>query len=220
MMHMSHKLAAAGGGGPVSGDSNLAIGTQVTWTPGTFFDSWTSQSGVTTTDIASRDTNNLQWQLFYAHVGVKITTGTQRALVNPRQNGTNIVSGRGAVASANNTIGGFTGEAQFATHAVTSYTAGTPFYLTQNTQFDVPANRYFLLGIVGGPFYKVHKTLAANRTAVYSGNAIVTAIPRFWWPGWPSGPTTGIPTQVGGAQPGFTEYTGYIPVTSFKFELA
>ncbi len=204
--------------GPVSGDPSLSLGTEVSWTSGTYFDSWTQQSGVTTTDIASYNTNNLVWQLFYAHKSVRISTGTNRVGIVPYQGGTNTITLRAAVSSTNNTTGSFTGEAQYGTTSG-SYTAGALREFGTTTTLTIPANRYFILGITSGPFYRTFKTLAANRTAVANGEAVVTVINKFWWPGWPSGPTTGIPTQLGGATSGYTERSGFVPVTSFKFEI-
>jgi hypothetical protein len=203
---------------PVSGDPSLSLGTQVSWTSGTYFDSWTSQSGVTTEDAPGTPyTNNLCWQMFYSHVALKISATTQRAGVATAINGTNTIRIRAAIASANNTQTGFTSEAQYASQSF-SYTAGGFNQLTFTSQLNIPANRYFLLGVVSGPFYRTFKTLAANRTAVVGGTtAAVTAINKTWWGAWPSGPTTGIPTQLGGSST-FTEWSNIIPVTSYKFE--
>jgi hypothetical protein len=204
--------------GPTSGDPSLTLGTEVAWTSGTYFDSWTSRSGVTTTDIASYDTNNLVWQLFYAHKAIRISVGSNRVGINPRLNGTNTITLRAAVSSANNTIGSFTGENSYGSTGG-SYQSGVLREFATTTLLSIPANRYFLLGIVNGPFYRTFKTLATNRTAVVSNEAVVTVVNKFWWPGWPSGPTTGIPTQLGGSTAGYTERSGFVPVTSFKFEI-
>lgn len=204
--------------GIASGDPSLSLGTQVAWTSGTYFDSWTSQSGVTTEDAPGTPwTNNLCWQMFYSHVALKVSATTQRAGVATAINGSNTIRIRAAIASANNTQSGFASEAQYASQSF-SYTAGGFNQLTFTSQLNIPANRYFLLGVVAGPFYRTFKTLAANRTAVIGGTtAAVTAINKTWWGGWPSGPTTGIPTQLGGFA-SFTEWSNIVPVTSFKFE--
>lgn len=204
--------------GPVSGDPALALGTEVAWTSGTYFDSWTQQAGVTTTDIANYNTNNLVWQLFYAHKSVRISSGTNKVGVNPYLNGSNTITLRAAVSSANNTVGSFTGEAQYGSTSG-SYTGGVLREFNTTTTLTIPANRYFVLGIVSGPFYRTFKTLAANRTAVTNNEAVVTVLNKFWWPGWPSGATTGIPTQLGGSAGGYTERSGFATMTSFKFEI-
>jgi hypothetical protein len=212
----STKIATVSGA--TSGDPALALGTEVAWTSGTYFDSWTSQSGVTTEDAPGTPyTNYLCWQMFYAHVAVKISATTQRAGVATMINGTNVIAIRTAVASVNNTQSGFTGETQRASQAF-SYTAGGFNQLTFSSQLSVAANRYFLIGVTSGPYYRTFKTLNANRTAVVGGTtAVVTAINKTWWGAHGSGPTTGIPTQLGGSST-FTEWSNIIPVTSFKFE--
>ena len=212
----STKRAVASG--PTSGDSALSLGTEVAWTSGTYFDSWTSQSGVTTEDAPGTPyTNNLCWQMFYAHVAIKISATTQRAGVATMINGNNTISIRTAVAGSNNTQSGFSGETQRASQSF-SYSAGGFNQLTFTSQLSVPANRYFLIGVTSGPYYRTFKTLNANRTAVVGGTtAVVTAINKTWWGAWPSGPTTGIPTQLGGVST-FTQWDNIIPVTSYKFE--
>jgi hypothetical protein len=204
--------------GPVSGDPALSLGTEVAWTSGTYFDTWTSQSGVTTEDAPGNPfTNNLCWQMFYAHVPLKISATTQRAGVATMINGSNTIRIRAAITSVNNTQSGFGSEAQYANQSF-SYTAGGFNQLAFTSQLNIPGNRYFLLGVVAGPFYRTFKTLTANRTAVVGGTtAVVTSINKVWWGAWPSGPTTGVPTQLGGSST-FTEWTNIAPVTSFKFE--
>ena len=134
--------------------------------------------------------------------------------------GSNTIRVRAAISSVNNTIGSFTGENFYSGSVSYNYTAGGFNQLTFTSQLNIPANRYFLIGVVSGPYYRNFKSLADNRTAVIGGTtAAVTAINKVWWGSWPSGPTTGIPTQLGGAAT-FTEFTGYIPITSTKFELA
>ena len=203
---------------PTSGDPALSLGTTVAWSSGTYFDSWTQRDGVTTTDIANYNTNNLVWQLFYAHKAIRISIGTQRFGINAYQSGSNTISPRAAVSSTTNTIGSFTGEAQYGS-LTGSYTGGVLRELAFTSNLNIPANRYFLLGVTSGPFYRTFKTLAENRTAVTNNEAVVTVVNKFWWPGWPSGATSGIPTQLGGSAGGYTERTGFVPVTSFKFEI-
>ena len=207
------------GGGGGGGNSPVDVGTQVAWSSNTYFDSWTSQSGVTTTDAGSLDTNNLVWQMFYAHVALTLrsSSGTRYG-INPRLNGTNTISCRAAISSVANTIGSFAADTQYGTGSG-AYTSGVLREFAFTSTLNIPADRYFLLGIVSGPFYRCFKTLAANRTATIGGSNIVTVFNKFWHGAWPSGPTTGIPTQLGGAAT-FTEISGYMPVTSFKFETA
>ena len=97
-----------------------------------------------------------------------------------------------------------------------AYTAGGTLTGTVSSARSIPANRYFLLGITSGPYYRAFKTLSANRTATSAGSPVFTIVNKFWHGAWPGGPTFGIPSQLGGAQY-FAEYDGYVPVTSFIF---
>jgi hypothetical protein len=132
-------------------------------------------------------------------------------------NGSNTSNLRYSLSSVDDTVGSFEADAQIGTNNLGSYTAGGFFEGRVTSSRSIPANRYFLLGITGGPFYRSFRTLAANRTATIGGNPVFTVINRFWWPGWPTGATTGIPTQLGGSQSGYTERSGFMPVTSFIF---
>ena len=78
--------------------------------------------------------------------------------------------------------------------------------------------RYFLIGVVGGPFYRTEKLLAANRTAWISGTPYVTVFNTYYRGAWPTGPTSGIPTDLGGAAT-FTKFTDRVGVTSIKFKI-
>jgi hypothetical protein len=193
------------------------LGTTVPWTSGTYFNSWTSQSGVTTSDIASYNTNNLVWQLLYAWQAITIPVLNPAWGIATTANGSNTSNLRYSLSSVDDTVGSFEADAQIGTNIVGSYTAGGFFVGQTTASRSIPANRYFLLGITGGPFYRSFRTLAANRTATISGNPVFTVINRFWWPGWPTGPTTGVPTQLGGSTSGYTERSGFMPVTSFIF---
>ena len=192
-------------------------GTTVPWTSGTYFNSWTSQSGVTTSDIASYNTNNLVWQLLYAWQAITIPVLNPAWGIATTANGSNASNLRYSLSSVDDTIGSFGADAQIGANVLGSYTAGGFFEGRVTSSRSISANRYFLLGITGGPFYRSFKTLAANRTATIGGNPVFTVINRFWWPGWPTGPTTGVPTQLGGSTSGYTEQSGYMPVTSFIF---
>ena len=192
------------------------LGTTVPWTSGTYFNSWTSQSGVTTSDLAY-NTNNMVWQLFYAWQAITIPVLNPAWGIATTTNGSNTSNLRYSLSSVDTTIGSFGADAQIGTDNSGSYTAGGFFEGRVTSSRSIPANRYFLLGITGGPFYRSFRTLAANRTATISGNPVFTVINRFWWGGWPTGPTTGVPTQLGGSTSGYTEQSGYMPVTSFIF---
>lgn len=193
-----------------------SVGTAVAWTQGTYFDSYTSQSGVTTSDLSP--TNNMCWQLFYAWKDVTIGTGAVGLGVNTYANGTNSIQYWRSTSSATSASGSFPSATQIGSSAGNfSYSAGGFNEVTPSASSTITAGKYFLIGTVNGPYYRTFKTLAANRTAQVSGVSYVTALNRIWYGPWPSGPTSGIPNQIGGPTSGYTEYNGYVPVMSVKF---
>lgn len=203
--------------------SPVDLGTTFSWSSNSYFDSWSSQTAtdsdltiIGAPGITGYNTNNLCWQVFYAHQSVELTAATNKWGFVPYQGGTNSIGLRSAVSSVDDTLGSFAADTAIANTLSTSYTADVLNERTINTKLTVPAKRYFLLGMVGGPFYRIFKSLANNRTATVSGSSVVTVLNRFYWGGWPTGPTTGIPTQLGGSST-FTLVTGYVPVLSFKF---
>lgn len=210
---------------PGSAASVVDLGTQFAWTSGDFFDSWSSQTATDSdlaitggpgTTSAGYNTNNLCWQVFYAHVSVELTVASNKWGFVPYQGGTNGISLRQSVSSVDDTLGSFAADGVISTSTTITYTADTLNQRPINTKLTVPAKRYFLLGLVNGPFYRMFKSLASNRTATISGSPVVTVLNRFYWGAWTSGPTSGIPTQLGGSAT-FTLVTGYVPVLSFKF---
>ena len=196
--------------------SVVSIGTAVSWTSDTYFDSWTSQSGQTTSALLP--TNNLCWQIYYAHKAVSISAGPTKIGLNTYVNGVNSWQYYASVGSVSDSSGSFPTESQFAaTSGNIGYTAGGFSQLTAASTVTIPANRFFLIGLTSGPYYRTFKTLAANRTAQISGVSYVTAINRVFYGPHSTGPTSGIPTQLGGARSGYTEYNGYVPLISVKF---
>lgn len=212
--------SAAGYSGPLSTvprtifSNQPAIGTAVAWSLGTYFDSYTSQSGVTTNDLAN--TNNMCWQLFYAWKDLTISAAANTTAINTAANGSNTVTFRRSVGNVSDAALYFPAETTIS-NSLTNYVAGGFNQYTTTVATSIPAGRYFLIGVTSGPFYRSFKTLAANRTAQVSGESYFTAINKVWHGGWPSGPTTGIPTQLGGTTTGYTQYDGYVPVLSVKF---
>lgn len=219
-------ISIDGGGAVVSGDPNLSLGTEFSWTSGTYFDTWTSQTSATSdlgftggpnTVNTGYGSNNLAWCLFYAHKSVRLAAdAVNRWGYVPNNTGSNSVSLRYSASGTNNTQSNFDADTLNATAASNSYTGGALFQRTITSVITVPANRYFLLGINGGPFRKQYRSLASNRTAVENNEAVVTVLNKFYWGGWVTGPTSGIPTQLGGSAT-FTEVSGYVPLMSFKF---
>lgn len=204
-------------------------GTEVAWTTNTYWNTWTSQTSSTTdlsvtsggpnTTNTGYSSNNLAWCLFYAHKSIRLAAdATNRWGYVPFNTGSNSVSLRYAVSSATDTLGSFGSDTEIAIASSNSYAAATLFQRTVNTTVTIPAGRYFLLGISGGPFRKVFRSLANNRTATVAGEPVVTTINKFYWGGWTTGPTTGVPTQLGGAAT-FLEVSDYVPLLSFKFEI-
>lgn len=201
--------AAASGG-------SIDTGTAVAWTSATYFDSFTSQNGITTSNLSP--TNNMCWQIYYAHRAMTIAAAANSIGLNTYLNGTNSWTWYASVSTVNDNSGSFPSESSIAsTVGSVGYTAGGFSQQTVSSLVTIPANRYFLIGINGGPYYKTFRTLAANRTAQISGVSYVTAFNRVFYGPHGSGPTSGIPSQLGGARTGYTEYNGYVPVWSVKF---
>lgn len=213
------------GAATVQNNSPVDLGTTFDWSSNTYFNSWTSQTA-TDSDLAitggpgqtgaGYNTNQLIWQVFYAHQSIELTVASNKWGFVPYQGGTNSIGLRSSVSTVNDTLGSFASDSFISNTASGSYTADILNERAINTKLTVPASRYFLLGMVGGPFYRMFKSLAGNRTATVSGSSVVTVLNRFYWGRWVDGPTTGIPTQLGGAAT-FTEVLNYIPVLSFKF---
>lgn len=190
------------------------VGTAVAWQVGTYFDSFSSQSGVTTNDLAN--TNNMCWQLYYAWKDLTIAAAANTTAINTTANGTNTVTFVRSVGNVPNAARYFPAATTISS-ASTSYIAGGFNQYTTTVATSIKAGQYFLIGVTSGPFYRSFKTLAANRTAQVAGESYVTAINTVWHGGWPAGPTAGIPTQLGGTTAGYTRYDGYAPVISVKF---
>lgn len=195
------------------------------WSSGTYLDSWTSQTSASS-DLATSggpgltsagySTNQLVWQLFFAHVSVELTVASNKWGYVSFQGGSNSVGLRGTISTEDNTLGSFAADTNISTILSDSYTAGELKEKSISTLFTVPANRYFMLGVVGGPFYRIFKSLYYPRVAQIGGSSVISVINKFYWGRWTDGPTTGIPTQLGGAAT-FTEVSNAVPMTSFKF---
>lgn len=185
------------------------------YTPGTFFDVFTQQSGVSSS--VGINTNNGAWQLFYANQPVTMSAGTGNIGLVPTANGSNSWTWYVATGSVDNSTGSWSTVSTVTSLTSFSYTGGTLATSSLNTTIRIPANRYFLVANSGGPFYRQVRALANNRVGNVSGSAFVTAINRVALGNWPSGGTTTIPTQFGGAGTGYTLYTGSVHVMSVKF---
>jgi hypothetical protein len=189
-------------------------GTIVPYTELTYFNAFTSQSGVTTTDAFT--SNNGCWQLYYSHSAVTISNGSNIGL-NSYAGGSNTWDWSIAISNSNNTIGNWGSVSAITTSTSFSYNPGG-FNVSPITQsVTIPANRYFLILNNGGPFYRTVKTLASNRTAQIGGSNYVTVCNKVALGNWPTGGTTVIPSQFGGAGTGYTFYTGASHVHSVVF---
>lgn len=201
---------------PTANAAGPSTGTAVTWTNDTFFNAYTSQSGVTTSD--KNPTNSLVWQPFYSHAPLTIPAdGVSRLGINTYQSGSNTVTYRIAISTADDTPGSFGAEQQFSSQSF-SYSAGGFNQQTVSTGVTIPANRYFLIGVYNGPYYRAIKSLAANRTAQISGVNYVTALNTVFYVPHGSSVYSGIPIDLGGSSSSFTTYTGFVSVISVKFK--
>ena len=198
-----------------SGSVTGGTGTLVSYTTGTFFDAYSSQAGVTSTDAFN--TNNGCWQLYYAHQTVTISTGTNNIGLNPHTSGTNSWTWYYAISNSTNTIGNWGSVTALSGTRSGGYTGGVLSTTNITANVTIPAGTYFLIANSGGPYYRTVKTLADNRTATVSGNPYVTAINQVCLGNWPSGGTTTIPTQFGGSGGLYTLYDGYAHVHSVTF---
>ncbi len=195
--------------------SSGPTGDTFDYTVGNFFDAYTQQSGVTTTN--GINTNNGAWQLFYAHQSVTLSVGTGNIGLVPHTGGTNSWTWYYTVSTVANTIGSWNTPSAFTNTRSGTYTAGTLTTSNITTAKTVPAGYYFLLSNTGGPFYRTIKTLASSRTGTVSGSPYVTVVNRVCLGTWPSGGTTTVPSQFGGSGSGYTEYSGAVHVMSVKF---
>lgn len=214
---------------PVVGDPNVTLGTTVSWSSNTFLYLAEGQANVTAQDY-TLDTNNIVWQLFYAHKSIRLPVsrgsisasgGGARWSTIVKQNNNNTVFLYGALGGADATRTNFKSNTDTLLSTSTSfqYVANVLYQGNITTAFTVPENNYFMLGFTGGPFWKNYRRTANNYTAVSGGNAIVTVINDVYSGGWPTGPGRGIPTQLGGNTSNFTKLTGNILLAAVKFEI-
>lgn len=216
--------------GVVSGDPSVNIGTTVNWTSNTWLYIAGGQANVTAQDYIF-DTNNMVWQLCYAHQSIRLpisngavtpTGGGARWSTIVRQNGTNTPWIYGAIGGSGATRTNFKSNTDTVLSPLgpsISYSANTLYAGRIDTSFTVPANRFFLIGVTGGPFYKNYRRTANNYTAVYGGNAIITIINEAYTAGWPSGPGRGVPTLLGGNTSSYTRLSSNIMLAAIKFEI-
>ena len=195
------------------------VGTEVDWSDNTYFDSFTSQSGITTADVTG--SNGFTWQLYYAHQSIKISAdGVSRIGVNTFSNQTASPKPIRFVSGSNNSlISGFGGEKSLVATNTLSSTAGGFVEQACNSATTIAAGSYFIIGI-GAIFFRTLKTQAANRTAMLSGSPVVTVLPTNWWSSQANVQTSGFPTELGGTRTPTQKFTDKVVMLSIKFELA
>lgn len=195
-------------------DPTLDLGTSVSWTANTMFDTWTSSSSATTDG-----TNNVDnvWQMFYAHKPLRITSGKAGARIGTSTSGSNSWTWWYAVSNDANSQTNFTSPTQIASNSA-SYSSGGTYTGNFSTTVNIPQYKYFLIGRVTGPFYYASRTLASNRTAAISNVPYFTVINKLWKGGAASTPMT-IPTQLGGSSGTWTVATGISQVAGFLFDV-
>lgn len=217
---------------PTSGDPNVSLGTTVNWSSNTWLYIAEGQANVRGApfDTVNYDTNNMVYQLCYAHRSIRLPVssgpvtasgGGARWSTIVRQSGTNTVRLYGAVANVNANLSDFKSntDTQLSGNYNANYVTNTLFAGDVTTQFTVPANRFFLIGIFGGPYYKNYRKTANNYTAVNAGNAIVTVLNKVYVGPWPTGATSGIPRQIGGNTSNYNFLDSNILLAAFKFEI-
>ena len=191
------------------------IGTAVSWTNGSYFDAYSSRSGVTTSDLSP--TNDLVWQLYYANAPLTISAdGTSRVGFNTYQGGSNSWNYRVAISTVDDTLGSFGVDTAFASGG-TSYTAGGFNQNSVTTTVNIPARRYFIIGIHTGAYYRTFKTSATNRSAQIGGLTYLTAINTIYYAPHANSVFSGVPTALGGSSTAFTTYNGYLAMYSIAF---
>lgn len=219
--------------GLVSGDPNLSLGNTFVYTANTYMYiaqgdrvAYASSAG---SAQFTNDTNNMVWQVFYAHKAIRISANSAVWGPIPRQGGNNSLGLHGAIALTENSNVNYGNTGGVANSWNVLQTTGGSVTYSQNVlaacsvtnSFVVPAKRYFLLGFVGGPFYRNFRKTANTYTATIDGNAVVTVIPEVYHGNWPTGFTQGIPTGLlNGNTSNFTRMASNIYVAGVKFNLA
>jgi len=203
------RAVAVSSGGGESGDPTLSLGTEVSWSSNTIFDTWTSASSPTTD--GSPIVNNI-WQMFYAHRALRITNGFSGARIGTYQNGSNSWTWALSLSGTENSQSNFGSATTFSARSA-SYVSDGTYTSNYSTTINIPAKRYFLIGRIFGPFYFAARNLAANRTAMIGGAPQFTVINKVW-----RGTSTSftIPSQLGGAA-SYTEVTNTSQVAGFSF---
>ena len=203
------------GSAPITG--SFDTGTAVAWTDNTYFDTYISQSGVTTSDVTG--SNGMTYQLFYAHQAITIPSdGINRVGLNTYS--TQVLSAkpiRFAQSTLSNSISSFSADILICSNNSTS-SPGLFIEQPVSSLISVPANTYFVVGI-GTIFFRTLKTQTTNRTAFVGSTPIVTVLPINWWASQSNVFTSGLPTELGGARTFTEKFTNKVAMISLKIKL-
>ncbi|MGA1775131.1 MAG: hypothetical protein ACO4BW_05855 [Nitriliruptoraceae bacterium] len=158
--------------------------------------------------------------MFQAHVAIEIPSGTSAAYgVNTYDSGENSWGWWASVSTVPDTIGLFASPFQVAADN-RSYTSGELCTAAATATLQVPAGRYFLIGVGNeGPFFRCFNTLAASRTAVIGSTPQFSALNRVYY-GVHYNVGAQLPDQVGGTGTFFTQLDGYAAVISIRPSVA
>jgi len=191
----------------------------IDWSAGELFDAWSERTS-TTSDLG--DSLGLDWQVFYAHRSLTIANGTAGAYgIGTRLAGTNSWFWHAAISTVPMTLGSFGAPFDVGRNAAsgnTTYTEGGFSAGPAVATLTVPADRYFLIGLSNGPFYRAVRTLASPRTGQFGGGPAVTALNVVYRNG-AFGTAIAVPSQLGGEGTGFTQYDGRSLVASLRFSV-
>jgi hypothetical protein len=230
----------------ISGDSNLSVGSTAIWNSNTYFYAPRGNIALGGNEGVfgypyipwRHGEENLRqtWQLFYAHKHIKISpainswgmiTYPQDFYTSEPTDNSN-TSLYGIVSPSFNKKNDWGSNVILRLNKLNMFrsTSGTTDLYTANTDvvFDIPANRYFLLGIYDRP--SRHFRLAPNNyTAVnVEGDPVVTAVNEAYVlnevQGYPITPSTlmGVPNQLGGNVSGYRKLSSNIHYSAFRFE--
>lgn len=201
-------------------DPNLALGTEVSWTNNTI---WYTAGAANPGGGFSSAVRPLI-QVMYAHKALKISSGATTSLgIRTSQTGGQW-RWQASVSSVENTIGSFSTPVFIsALIGQSSVVGGETYTGVTNTEFNIPANRYFLIIRSPGPLYTASTASpgngGTNRTAMINGEPAFTTL-SYHIQGSSTGVTnavTNLPTQLGGSDSGYAQVNNYNPAFGITF---
>jgi len=238
-MQISGGLVVIGGFGPGPAMSaepapppfSIALGDLVNWTPGTYV--YTTNRQFLSGDDFNYYTANTTWQVLYSHQAIKMPAGANVYAVITSDFGQGYMALSGVVSSSSNILGNFSSNVVTKLSNVFHVWGGNSFNnygeVGTTTELQIPANKYFLLGITGGPTAHKYRKTSNNITFVYNSNPVVTVVnevytdPRSLVPigpdWWADRGQQGVPFQLGGNVSGYTKITSNIHYSALKFVL-